>query len=103
MLSSLYILLSLLGYPLTALPTKSKEALLKVVVQCPPLTQEKAFRYFFELLLSELSAGACSYGSRIMLLLLVQCNSSVCVETSNMVSHVTIGGVVSQHILYVLR
>ena len=75
-----------LGYPLTALPDKSKEILLKLVVQCPPLTQEKAFSYFFELLLGEIGAGAASYGTRMMLLLLVQCNSSVCIETGTMVS-----------------
>ena len=74
------------GYPLCALPSKSREGLLRVVAQCPPLTKEKSFRHCVDILLGELGAGAPTYGTRIMLLLLIQSNNSVCEETSKMVS-----------------
>jgi len=70
------------GYPLTELGSAAHETLLAAVGACPSLAQEGAFRNCVDCLLGEVRAELPSYGTRIMLQALMECNPSVCSEAT---------------------
>lgn len=73
------------GYPLTELGSAAHETLLAAVGACPALAQEGAFRNCVDGLLGEVRAELPSYGTRIMLQALIECNPSVCSEATQRV------------------
>ena len=75
------------GYPLTALSAACQEPLLAIIHSCPPLAQEAIFRYSVDQLLSEVKAELPSYGTRIILQLLMQCRPDTCTECTQKVRY----------------
>ena len=77
------------GYPLSALPASCRDPLQRVLAKCPQVSLENSFRCCLDSLLGEIKSGSASYGTRIMLFLLIERNSSVCVEAAKMVRDVS--------------
>ncbi len=75
------------GYPLTLLPATITSTLLEYIRECSVVAQEKAFIYCVDRLLSDLLAGSSTWATRIMVLLLIKSNHSVCVEASRIVCY----------------
>ena len=76
------------GYPLNALSDPCQKPLISLIRSCPPLVQESIFRYCLDALLTEVRAGLPTYGSRIILQLLINCKPSTCTECTQKVCKV---------------
>ncbi len=76
------------GYPLNALSDPCKKPLISLICSCPPLVQESIFRYCLDTLLTEVRTGLPTYGSRIILQLLINCKPSTCTECTQKVCKV---------------
>ncbi len=76
------------GYPLNALSDPCKKPLISLIRSCPPLVQESIFRYCLDTLLTEVRTVLPTYGSRIILQLLINCKPSTCTECTQKVCKV---------------
>lgn len=81
----IFVVLVRAGYPLNLLPRDVSKALLDAIRECSAVSQEKAFIYCVDRLLSDLGAGSSTWATRILMLLLIKCNHSVCLEASRIV------------------
>ena len=73
------------GYPLSALDSTVQDTLLSAVGACPSLAQEGMFRHCIDCLLGEVRAELPTYGTRVMLQALAECNPTVCSEATERV------------------
>ena len=74
-----------IGYPLSALDSTVQDTLLSAVGACPSLAQEGMFRHCIDCLLGEVRAELPTYGTRVMLQALAECNPTVCSEATERV------------------
>lgn len=73
------------GYPLIALSVPCQEPLLSVIHSSPTLAQEAIFRHCLDTLLTEVRGGQPSYGTRVILQLLINCKPNTCIECTQKV------------------
>ena len=73
------------GYPLSALDSTVQDTLFSAVGACPSLAQEGMFRHCIDCLLGEVRAELPTYGTRVVLQALAECNPTVCSEATERV------------------